>query len=303
MKGRNLIVITCVIALSFAGVGYSAWSQGLNIHSFFATGNIQVVFTDPVIVSDELSEISADADEDFLDIYGSAAPDTPVVIEYDIYNGSSIPVKYLPDESTLPDGITLDQDDTVIEPGEYLEGNQLIILEPGENELVLPFVQYNASDSGGWREELKICWNITVAEEIVELELNATSGNAITVEESTVDVPAGEEPTGDDPVTEPTGDDPVTELTGDDPVTEPTEDSNETGSPVADPVPESDPNDADPEDNPAADTPPENPANNGNSNEETVQSETPTQTNDDSKAEDNTERDEGSEKNVEDGEQ
>ncbi len=296
MKGRNLIVITCVIALSFTGVGYSAWSQGLDINSFFETGSIHVVFQGSVIESDDLCEITAKADKNVLNIYGTVAPESSVVVKYDIYNDidSTLPVKYLPDESILPDGITLDQDDTVIEPGEYLEGNKLIILQPGENELILPFVQYNSSDSGGWRDELKICWNITVAKEIVEPELDVTSGNAITVDESAGDVPASEEQNEDGPGAEPSEDVPETEP----PVTEPAQGN--------DPVPETDPNVADPEDNPAADTPvveasPQDPAYNKNSNEETVQSETPTQTNDDSNVENNTENDEGSEKNVEDG--
>jgi hypothetical protein len=268
MKGRILIVITLVIVLSFAGVGYSAWTQGLSINSIFATGKIEVVFQDSVIVSNEECEITADADENVLNIYGTVAPDTMVQIEYDIYNGSSIPVKYLPDDETLPEGITLDQNDTVIEPGDYLEGNQLIILEPGENELILPFVQYNSSDNGGWKEELKICWNITVVEETVDSELDMINMNALTVEEST-----GEEATEDVPETEP----PMTET-----------------APVVDPAPDTDPNDpasgSDPAaETPAAESPSEDPADNVNLNDETTPSETPTERNDDNLAEDNTE--------------
>ena len=259
MKGRILIVITLVIVLSFAGVGYSAWTQGLGINSIFATGNIHVVFNDPVIVSDELCEVTADADENVLNIYGTVTPDTMVQIEYDIYNGSSIPVKYLPDDETLPEGITLDQSDTVIEPGDYLEGNHLIIIEPGENELILPFVQYNSSDRGGWKEELKICWNITVVEETVDPELDMINENAFTVEEPTDDVPEKESP--------------VTEM-----------------APGVDPAPDTDPNDPAPGNNPAAETPvvetpSDAPGNYENSNEESVQSKGPTQTNDDSTVE------------------
>lgn len=196
MKGRKLVLITCVIVLSFTGVGYSSWTQDLNIKSLFTTGNIHIIFEDPVIVNNELYEINVDGSEGVLDIYGAVAPGSTVLVEYDIYNDSSIPVKYHPNNDALPEGISLNQNDSVIQPGEYLRGNQMTI-EPGENECILPFAQYNHSVRGGWQEELTIRWNITVIEEPVEPELEM-----MIEEEPQAEEPIEEEPQTETPVIE-----------------------------------------------------------------------------------------------------
>ena len=275
MKGRRLILIACVIMLSFAGVGYSAWTEGLDIKSFFSTGNIQVVFENPEVVSNGLDVIKADAREGVLTIDGTVSPGSIVVVKYDIYNGSSIPVKYNPDDDDLPERITLDQNDTVIQPGEYLRGNQLTI-EPGENELILPFVQYNAKESGGWKEELTIRWNIRVVEEMVIPELVITSDDAITIEAPIEDVPTAEEPEetikNDPPAVEP--DKPIEDVPPAVEPVEPIEEVPQTVEPVepigevspaveqvtettqgVDPTPDTNPIDPDPANNPTSETP------------------------------------------------
>jgi len=93
MKAQRLILITCIIVLSFAGVGYSAWSQDLSIISLFHTGNIKVVFQDPVVVNDGILEICANADEGVLDIRGEAEPDSTALIAHELYNDSTIRLK------------------------------------------------------------------------------------------------------------------------------------------------------------------------------------------------------------------
>lgn len=266
MKGLRLVLIACVIMLSFAGVGYSAWTEGLNIKSLFVTGNIHIVFEDPEIVSNELDVINVDANEGVLTIEGTVAPGSKVSVKYDIYNDSSIPVKYNPDVDALPEGITLDQNDTVIGPGEYLRGNQLTI-EPGENELILPFVQYNSKESSGWEEEITIRWNITVVEEPVILELDITSEDAITIETPIEVIPPVEEPIVDDP-----------------PIAEPIEDALPPENPAEDvPPPENPTADVPPPENPIEDVPSDDPVINENL------------------AEDNTESDEGIDEGIDEG--
>ncbi|QOX62832.1 hypothetical protein FRZ06_05470 [Anoxybacterium hadale] len=247
MKGRLYLLITCIVVLSFTGVGYSAWTEGLSIKSLFRTGNIHVSFENPEVVSDEQDDIDFDISEGVFNICGMTAPDSTVLIEYDIYNGSSIPIKYSPDDEVLPEGIVLDQDTTVIKPGEYLRGNRLII-EPGENELVLPFVQHNSKGNGGWNEELKICWNIKIVEEVLDPDL--LNENEELVEAPIVDTPPVEEPA----VTAPDTESPSTE-----PAPAPTPDTDAAPEPAPDtdaapaPTPEAD---TTPSQTPEADTTP-----------------------------------------------
>lgn len=277
MKGRRLILFACVIMLSFAGVGYSAWTEGLSMKSFFATGSIHVVFEAPKIENNELYEINVDDASDgvLIIIDGTVPPETRnVVVEYGIYNGSSIPVKYDPAESDLPEGIILDQLDTVIEPGEYLLGNHLTI-EPGENELILPFVQYNSNDSGGWKEELKVCWNIKF--KTVDPVMDLISESAITEGAPIEDIPETESPdTATTPEVEPINHDHTNNQTVESDVPETETPIIETPvtetTPVVDPLPE---------EPPVVEAP----------------SEDPTETNDENLIEDNTESDEGSEDN------
>lgn len=271
MKSLRLVLIACVIMLSFAGVGYSAWTEGLNIKSLFATGYIHIVFEDPEIVSNELDVINVDANEGILTIEGTVAQGSKVSVMYDIYNDSSIPVKYNPDVNDLPEGITLDQNDTVIGPGEYLRGN-LLTIEPGENELILPFVQYNSKESSGWEEEITIRWNITVVEEPVIPELDITSEDAISLETPIEDVPPPEEPIEDVP-----------------PPENPTEDVPPPENPIEDvPPPENPIEDVPPVENPIEDTPSDNPVINENLVEDNTESDEGS--------------DEGSEENVTGGE-
>ncbi len=297
MKGKRVLLIVCVIVLCFAGVGYSAWSEGLSIKSFFETGNIEIVFEDAVIVDNELYAIDADADEGVLNINGEVAPGTTVVVEYDIYNGSSIPVKYNPDEEALPEGFTLEQKDTVIEPGEYLRGNKLTI-EPGENELILPFVQNN-SNGGGWKEDLEIRWNITVMEEPVvpELEIAITEGaieDILPPVEPIEDVPDVTEPeSSSSGTTHGSNSAPDTNPAVPDPGVSPAEETPATETPVVEtPVVET----------PAADTPVGDPGLYENTSEGTNGTETVTETNDANSSENKTESDKGSEENATDGE-
>jgi len=291
MKGRKLVLMTCVIVLGFAGVGYSAWTEGLSIKSFFVTGNVHILFHDPEVFVDGL-EIEADADDGVLTICGTVAPDcTEVLVEYDIYNDSSIPVKYDPDEEDLPEGITLDQDDTVIRPGEYLRGNQLTLV-PGKNELILPFIQYNAS-GGGWKEELRICWNITVAEEIVEPELTLATESAIVEEAPIEDSPLMENHDSGNPPSEGSMENEPNTETMPDPDSDNSPDSNNAPDPdnppdqanSPDPINTPDPA-MNPTEEPMADEPPaEDPPTDENLNDE------------------GSEVDEGSEDNVGNGEE
>lgn len=283
MKGHRLILIISVIVLSFAGVGYSAWTEGLSIKSIFETGDIHILFENSEIVDSGQGELYLDVRDGILEINGTVAPDTVVLVEYDIYNDSSIPVKYQPDDDeTLPEGIAFDLDDTVIAPGEYLRDNQLTI-EPGENELILPFVQYNSNGRSGWKEDIKICWNITIIEETVDpLLVNGITEGAIEgappAEEEIVGVPpAGEtegtsqeqeqQSEGEQPSEEPAQESPAAEPA---PAVDPPSDPAPTG-----PEPASNP----PEETPAAEPPSESPSTDGNS-------------------EDNTQSDQGSEENV-----
>lgn len=287
MKGRLHILITCVIVLSFTGIGYSAWTEGLNINSLFKTGTIQINFENLEVVKNELDEIDFEVNEGVLDIFGMAASDSTVLVEYDIYNGSSIPIKYSPDDEDLPEGIGLDQNVTVIKPGEYLRGNRLIVV-PGENELILPFVQYNSKGEGGWKEELKICWNIEIAEEVIVPEdlLNETAELG---EAPMEDVPVIERPTVDTPETDST----VTEMT---PEASPEIDTKPETSSVTDPIPGTSP-----VTDPTPDVPaPTEPNNIGNIKEESGESEKSLETANESISESNDESNEGSEDNVND---
>ena len=279
MKGRSLFLITCLIVFSFSGVGYSAWTDGLNIKSLFATGNVHVVFKDPVIVDNELNSVNVDAGDDVLDIRGTVDTDSTVIVEYDIYNESSIPLMYHPDDETLPEGITLDQKETVIEPGAYLRGNKLTI-EPGENEIILPFVQYDSRDSCGWKEELKICWNITIAEETVIPELDLLNEDVKTGDMPLDSVPKAEEPLENAPQAEdPDGAAPETIP----PVTETT--------PEDDPVPDTDAIESSPANTPE-----------GEPETSVVETQPKEPVINESSLDDNTESDEGSEENVTGGE-
>lgn len=314
MKGRKLVLIACVFVLSIAGIGYSAWTEGLSIKSILSTGRIHMFFANPAVYAEGL-EIEVDVDNGVLAIYGTLAEDAPVLVEFDIYNDvSSLPVKYDSDNEDLPEGITLYQGDTVIRPGEYLRGNQLTLV-PGENELVLTFIQYNAN-GGGWKEKLKIYWNIAVAEEIVEPELNLTTDGAITGEELIEDSPSAETPDKEDTPSEEPDKDVTDKETGSDTGTgsntgsDSTPDSDNPAAPDNAPDHESTPDPAkNPTEEPATteqpetgETPDESPSANESSNEKTTESKTQTETNEANSIE-HAEADKGSVENVGDGEE
>ena len=287
MNCKKLILITFVFVLSFAGVGYSSWIEGLNIESLFHTGNIHIIFQNPVIVNDELNEINASPDEGVLDITGTVASGSMVIVKFDIYNDSSIPVKYFPDDEAFPEGIILDLMDTVIKPGEYLQGQ--LTIEAGENEIILPFAQYNSSVKGGWKEELKISWNIAVLEEIVVPELEMLNENLITDVAPIEDVTQGVEQTETNPKSDtPDEDIPVSEPT----VTEAAPEANPNPNPDTDSA-ASNPANNPAAENPTIEAPAENPA---------VEATSANPASNEKAVEDNKGSNEGTEKNVTDGE-
>jgi len=289
MNSRKLVLIVCIIVLSFAGVGYSAWNEDLYIKSLFATGNLKVVFQDAVVLNSGIYMVNAVADEGVLDIYGEVAPGDTIQVEYDILNDSSLPVKFYPENGDLPEGITLDQFDTVIKPGACLSGNQMII-EPGEYEVILPFVQYNSNNNSGWKDELKICCNLTVVEEPVELEMDTLNEDAMNdaaeiKEDLPIEVSIEESPLAESPIDE------IPQA----------QDTNEDASETAPSASETTSID-----DIAEDTGAEDPVINTESDTQVVEAPSdisvPNATNGVNKSEDNAEANEGSGENVQDGE-
>ena len=92
----SIIYISSIIALSFMGVGYAAWSDGLNIDMIVKTGN-----TFPVHELNRISKINLD-DGEWISLKLSDDKKTLYIDGevYPTYNGA-IPVKIV-DEGSIP---------------------------------------------------------------------------------------------------------------------------------------------------------------------------------------------------------
>lgn len=169
MKLRRLILASCVIGLGFVGVSYAAWTDSLKINTLLTTGMVKVAFSDPVIQNDQTSGLKAEIDGDTLLIEGEVAANTDILVKYTIDNNSTIPVRYEEDGEDIPDGLALQQGDTILEPGESERSNTLSIYlpEPGDYEIEhnLTFAQSNTQSGSGWEDTLKISIKIQVVEE------------------------------------------------------------------------------------------------------------------------------------------
>ncbi|QUH25265.1 hypothetical protein [Serpentinicella alkaliphila] len=141
--GKQIIIVSCVIALNLVGISYALWNTGTIIESTVSTGYINPVFTTGGrtysvgtldLLTNEIVELEIEVDHD-------AGTVPHKFIGYDVY---SYPTNI--DISFTGNGIKLTAPEI---PGEYTY------------EVVLRYIQYNGF---GWEKDLTIKGGINVTE-------------------------------------------------------------------------------------------------------------------------------------------